>query len=43
MDNPKFIQVLRHVAADFDGFSHDLFQVASDLERMDQYNPQQKL
>ena len=43
MDNPKYIQVMRQVASDFDGISHELFQVASDLERMDQYNPQQKL
>ena len=41
MDNPKYIQVMRQVASDFDGISHELFQVASDLERMDQYNPQQ--
>lgn len=26
-----------------ESISHELFQVASDLERMDQYNPQQKL
>lgn len=39
MDNPKYIQVMRQVASDFDGISHELFQVASDLERMDQYNP----
>lgn len=43
MDNPKYIQVMRQVASDFDGISHELFQVASDLARMDQYNPQQKL
>ena len=43
MDNPKYSQVMRQVASDFDGISHELFQVASDLERMDQYNPQQKL
>ena len=43
MDNPKYIQVMRQVASDFDGISHELFQVASDLERMDQYTPQQKL
>lgn len=43
MDNPKYIQVMRQVASDFDGISNELFQVASDLERMDQYNPQQKL
>ena len=43
MDNPKYIQVMRQVASDFDGISHELFQVARDLERMDQYNPQQKL
>ena len=43
MDNPKYIQVMRQVASDFDGISHELFQIASDLERMDQYNPQQKL
>lgn len=36
MDNPKYIQVMRQVASDFDGISHELFQVASDLERMDQ-------
>lgn len=35
MDNPKYIQVMRQVASDFDGISHELFQVASDLERMD--------
>ena len=35
---------MRQVASDFDGISHELFQVASDLERrMDQYNPQQRL
>ena len=39
MDNPKYIQVMRQVASDFDGISHELFQVASDLERMDQYTP----
>lgn len=33
MDNPKYIQVMRQVASDFDGISHELFQVASDLER----------
>lgn len=38
MDNPKYIQVMRQVASDFDGISHELFQVASDLERMDQYS-----
>ena len=43
MDNPKYIQVMRQVASDFDCISHELFQVASDLERMYQYNPQQKL
>lgn len=34
MDNPKYIQVMRQVASDFDGISHELFQVASDLERI---------
>lgn len=35
---------MRQVASDFDGISHELFQVASDLERrIDQYNPQQRL
>lgn len=42
MDNPKYIQVMRQVASDFDGISHELFQVASDLERMDQYTPPSK-
>lgn len=27
MDNPKYIQVMRQVASDFDGISHELFQV----------------
>lgn len=43
MENPKYILVMRQVASDYDGISHELFQVANDLERMDQFNPQQKL
>ena len=40
MDNPKYIQVMRQVASDFDGISHELFQVASDIESIDQNNQQ---
>ena len=43
MENPKYILVMRQVASDYDGISHELFQIANDLERMDQFNPQQKL
>ncbi len=34
---------MRQVASDYDGISHELFQIANNLERMDQFNPQQKL
>ena len=37
------ILVMRQVASDYDGISHELFQIANNLERMDQFNPQQKL
>ena len=43
MENPKYILVMRQVASDYDGISHELFQIANNLERMDQFNPQQKL
>ena len=43
MENPKYILLMRQVASDFDGISHELFQIANDLERIDQFNPQQKL
>ena len=41
MENPKYILVMRQVASDYDGISHELFQIANNLERMDQFNPQQ--
>lgn len=34
---------MRKVASDYDGISHELFQLANNLERMDELNPQQKL
>lgn len=34
---------MRKVASDYDGISHELFQIANNLERMDEFNPQQKL
>ena len=43
MENPKYILLMRQVASDFDGISHELFQIANDLERIEQFNPQQKL
>ena len=43
MENPKYILVMRQVASDYDGISHELVQIANNLERMDQFNPQQKL
>lgn len=43
MENPKYILVMRQIASDYDGISHELFQIANNLERMDQFNPQQKL
>lgn len=43
MENPKYILVMRKVASDYDGISHELFQLANNLERMDELNPQQKL
>ena len=43
MKNPKYILLMRQVASDFDGISHELFQIANDLERIEQFNPQQKL
>lgn len=43
MENPKYILVMRQVASDYDGISQELFRVAGNMERMDQYNPQQKL
>ena len=43
MENSKYIFLMRQVASDFDGISHELFQIANDLERIDQFNPQQKL
>ena len=39
MENPKYILVMRQVASDYDGISHELFQIANNLERMDQFNP----
>lgn len=36
MENPKYILVMRQVASDYDGISHELFQIANNLERMDQ-------
>ena len=35
MENPKYILVMRQVASDYDGISHELFQIANNLERMD--------
>ena len=43
MENSKYILLMRQVASDFDGISHELFQIANGLERIDQFNPQQKL
>ena len=43
MEHSKYIQAMRKVASDFDGVSHELFQVADTMERVDQYNPQPKL
>ena len=43
MEHSKYIQAIRKVASDFDGVSHELFQVADTMERVDQYNPQSKL
>ena len=43
MEHSKYIQAMRKVASDFDGVSHELFQVADTMERVDQYNPQSKL
>ena len=43
MEHSKYIQAMRKVASDFDGVSHELFQVADTMERVDQYNPQLKL
>lgn len=37
MENPKYILVMRQVASDYDGISHELFQIANNLERMDQF------
>ena len=39
MENPKYILLMRQVASDFDGISHELFQIANDLERIEQFNP----
>lgn len=43
MENPKYILAMRQAAADYDGVSHELVQIADQLERIDQFNPQQKL
>ncbi len=43
MENPKYIDLMRQAASDFDGISHELFQIANRLEAIDRYNPQQKL
>lgn len=33
MENPKYILVMRQVASDYDGISHELFQIANNLEQ----------
>lgn len=43
MENPKYILAMRQAAADYDGVSRELVQIADQLERIDQFNPQQKL
>lgn len=43
MEHSKYIQAIRKVASDLDGVSHELFQAADTMERVDQYNPQSKL
>lgn len=43
MEHSKYIQAMRKVASDLDGVSHELFQAADTMERVDQYNPQSKL
>ncbi len=39
MENPKYIQVMRQTASDFEGIGQGLFKIANKLEKAERYNP----
>ena len=43
MENPKYIQVMRQTASDFEGIGQGLFKIANKLEKAERYNPQSEL
>ena len=43
MENPRYIDLMRRTASDYDGVSQELFKVAHNIETVSRYNPQNKL